>query len=244
MEPKNSLEEENRSIREAFGTLTRFYGALTSLNALARERTSEEGFLTRTISILIERAGFTAAGFYFADGPFLRLGIHHITDPDQHRDRHPLLFSLDPESPDSRAGTVRAFRTGIPVFIDDLQKTYHEAGLDRRAEDYRSIAFRSTGLCPFVRGGEIVGIFAVVSDRTHYFTPEIRELLLEASRIISFTLDYIDAECARRQSEEDFRTLVDALPDGVWLKDGKGAWILANQAALNLCGWSGRTDWA
>nr|EES53956.1 MAG: diguanylate cyclase with PAS/PAC sensor [Leptospirillum ferrodiazotrophum] len=244
MEPQNSLEEENRRIREAFETLTRFYGALTSLNALARERISEADFLTRTISILIERAGFTAAGFYFVDGPVLRLGVHRITDPDQQRDRHPLLFSLDPKSPDSRTGTVRAFRSGIPVFIDDLQKAYHDAGLDRRAEDYRSIAFRSTGLCPFVRGGEIVGVFAVVSDRTHYFTPEIRELLLEASRIISFTLDYIDAECARRQSEEDFRTLVDALPDGVWLKDGKGAWILANQAALNLLGWSGRTDWA
>jgi diguanylate cyclase (GGDEF)-like protein/PAS domain S-box-containing protein len=244
LEEIKDLEEENRRIREAFGTLTRFYGALTSLNALARERTSEEDFLTRTISILIDRAGFTAAGFYFAEEGVLRLGVHHITDPDQHRDRHPLLFSLDPESPDSRTGTVRAFRSGIPVFIDDLQKIYHDLGLARRAEDYRSIAFRSTGLCPFVRGGQIVGVFAVVSDRTNYFTPEIRELLLEASRIISFTLDYIDTECARRQSEEDFRTLVEALPDGVWLKDGKGAWLLANQAALTLLGLSGRTDWA
>ena len=243
MNGREDLAEEDRRIREAFGTLTRFYEALTSLNALAREKLSEEDFLTRAIPILIDRAGFTAAGFYFVEGETLRLGVHRIVDPDQMQDRHPLAFSLDPDSPDSRTGTVRAFRSGTPVFVDDLQKAYHDLGLARRAEDYRSISFRSTGLCPIVRGGQTVGVFAVVSDRTHFFTPEIRELLLEVSRIISFTLDYIDSECARRQSEEYFRTLVDALPDGVWLKDGKGAWLLANTVALELFGLSDRSDW-
>ena len=243
MEGEENLGEEGRRIREAYGTLTRFYEALTSLNALSREKLSEENFLSRAIPILIDRAGFTAAGFYFAEGKTLRLGVHHIVDPDQRKDRHPLVFSLDPDSPDSRTGAVRAFRSRSPLFIDDLEKAYQELGLARRVEDYRSISFRSTGLCPIVRGGQTVGVFAVVSDRPHFFTPEIRGLLLESSRIISFTLDYVDSDRVRRQSEEYFRTLVEALPDGVWLKDGKGAWLLANRVALGLFGLSERSDW-
>lgn len=242
MKANNDLDEDSQRIREALGTLTRFYGAITSLNSLAREKNSEEDFLARTIRILVDLAGFTAAGFYFDEGDVLRLGVHHITDPD-HKDCHPLVFSLDPESPDSRTGTVRSFRSGAPLFIDDLQQAYQDLGLSQRAKDYLSMSFRATGLCPILRGGRTVGVFAAVSDQTSFFTPEIQELLIEVSRIISFTLDNIDTESARRQSEEYFQTLVGALPDSVWLKDDKGAWLLANRAALELFGLGDRSDW-
>lgn len=36
MKANNDLDENSHRIREALGTLTRFYGALTSLNSLAR----------------------------------------------------------------------------------------------------------------------------------------------------------------------------------------------------------------
>jgi len=244
VDTKGGLEEDVWGLRESFATLARMYGALTSLNALAREDLPEEEFLSGTISLLVERGGFTAAGFYFCEGETLRLGVHHITDPENNKDRHPLFFSLDPSSPDAKTGAVRAFQSGAPVFIDDLDLAYREAGLARRADDYKSISFRGTGLCPIARGGRTVGVFAVVSDRTDFFTPEIRELLIEASRIVSFTLDHIDTECARRQSEEYFRTLVDAIPDGVWLKDGRGAWRLVNRAGLELFGLADRSDWS
>ena len=235
--------EEIQGIRESFATLARMHGALTSLNALARQDLPEEEFLAGTISLLVERAGFTAAGFYFVQGETLRLGVHHITDPENKKDRHPLSFSLDPSSFDARTGTVRVFRSGESVFIDDLDSVYRAAGLARRADDYASISFRSSGICPIARGGRTVGTFNVVSDRTDFFTPEIRELLIEASRIVSFTLDHIDSESARRESEAYFRTLVDAIPDGVWLKDGHGAWRIVNKAGLEFFGLLDRADW-
>ena len=42
---------------------------------------------------------------------------------------------------------------------------------------------------------------------------------------------------------DERNTLIMALPDGVWLKDGNGAWRIVNPAGLALFGLSGRTDW-
>ncbi len=46
-----------------------------------------------------------------------------------------------------------------------------------------------------------------------------------------------------RLAAMEMETLIEALPDGVWLKDARGAWRLVNRAGLSLFGLVGRTDW-
>ncbi len=46
-----------------------------------------------------------------------------------------------------------------------------------------------------------------------------------------------------RLAAREMETLIEALPDGVWLKDARGAWRRVNRAGLSLFGLVGRTDW-
>ena len=64
-----------------------------------------------------------------------------------------------------------------------------------------------------------------------------------------FVVTVLDATARHRLQEEkklaldERNTLIMSLPDGVWLKDGNGAWRIVNPAGLALFGLSGRTDW-
>ncbi len=230
------LEKENRS-------LTRLYEVLSAINALIRKNPDETELLSETIRILIDHGGFTAAGFYFLEAGELRLGVHHITDRERLTHRHPLFFSLDPASPDAQSVTVRCFLSETPFFIGDLLAYYKKAGQKTREEDFAALSFRSTGVCPIFRGGQCVGVFAIVSSETNFFTPDIQELLCETARIISMALDNIDTERARRRSEERLRTLIETLPEVIFFKDGEGRWEIVNATGLRLFRLEGRSDW-
>ena len=247
---RHRLIEDQRKVRKDLDSQIRFYRALTDINALVLEPVPEETLLTETVRIMIGRAGFTAVGFYFPNGTALRLGTHHITDPQTNPDRHPLSFSLDPASPDREAATVRCFRERIPVFIDDLDAYYHRIeGAESRASDYRTLSFRSSGVCPIFRGGQIAGVFAAASDRTNFFTPGIRDLLVEIAQVLSTTLDHIDNEKARRSSETYLKALLDNVLAGVFLVtpgrvirdvNRRGLLMLGYETAEELVGQSSR----
>ena len=223
--------------------VSRLYRSLSAVNTLILSHPGEKDLQAGTIRILIDMGGFTAAGFYEAEPEGLRLGLHHIVDPESDSRRHPLHLSLDPASPDALTGTVRCFRTETPVFINNLDEEYERLGLTDRLRDYRMISFRSTGLCPLFRGGRCTGVFALVSDAPGRFSPEIRELVVETSRLLSLALDRIDSERRREASEERLATLVDHLPDPILFKDGEGRWKTVNPAGLRLFGLEGSPVW-
>ena len=230
------LQKENRS-------LTRYYEVLTAINGLIRKNPEETELLSETIRILIDQGDFTAAGFYFPKEGELRLGVHHITDREGLPHRHPLSFSLDPASPDARAATVRCFLSETPVFIGDLLAYYRKAEHKARVENYTGLSFRSSGLCPLFRGGQCVGVLAIVSSELDFFTPDIQELLSETARIISMALDNYNRERARRKSEEQLHTLIETLPEAIFFKDGEGRWEIVNTTGLRLFHLEGRSDW-
>ena len=245
---RSSLRDRLSHTENRLAVVSRLYRALSAVNTLILARPDETTLREGTIRILIEHAGFIAAGFYERLGDFLRLGVHHIEDPESDRSRHPLAFSLDPASMDARTGAVRCFNSREPVFINNLDVEYEAAGIPSRARDYRALSFRSTGLCPLFRGGAIIGVFAVVSDVPGRFSPEIRELVVETSRLISLALDRIDALRLREESEERLATLIDHLPDSILFKDGEGRWKTVNPAGRRLFAlgdpgeWQDRTD--
>ncbi len=53
----------------------------------------------------------------------------------------------------------------------------------------------------------------------------------------------IRLEEENRMAAMEMETLIEALPDGVWLKDARGSWRRVNRAGLSLFGLVGRSDW-
>ncbi len=240
---RNRLRSRLSHTENRLEAVSRLYRALSAVNTLILSQPGCEGLLSGTIRILIDLGGFTAAGFYLAEEGELRLGIHHIVDPESDQSRHPLRFSLDPHSPDAATGAVRCFRSETPVFINDLDREYEHLGLSARARDYRILSFRATGLCPVFRGGRCTGVFALVSNMPGRFSPEIRDLVVEISRLLSLALDRIDSERIRKETEERLGTLIDHLPDLILFKDGEGRWKTVNPAGLRLLDLEGVEDW-
>lgn len=65
--------------------------------------------------------------------------------------------------------------------------------------------------------------------------------------VLTDITDRKQTEAALRESEEQLRTLINAMPDAICFKDGRGAWLEANQAMLKIfeidnCNYQGKTD--
>ena len=73
-------------------------------------------------------------------------------------------------------------------------------------------------------------------------TLRIGKKKMHAITVLDVTVKHLLAEKEKAALEER-DSLIMALPDGVWLKSGEGAWRLVNPAGLALFGLSGRTDW-
>ncbi|MCT7990110.1 PAS domain S-box protein [Laspinema olomoucense] len=65
--------------------------------------------------------------------------------------------------------------------------------------------------------------------------------------VLTDITDRKQTEAALRESEDQLRTLINAMPDAICFKDGRGAWLEANQAMLKLfelkdLNYQGKTD--
>lgn len=225
--------------------MTRLYESLAAINALVLRKTEEEVLLSETVRVLIENSGFIAAGFYFPDDrrKLLKLRTYRIKDPSGLTSRHPQSFSLDPDSPDARRSPVKAFATETLIIENDLVNACREAGFAKLGDDYDALSFRSSGIFPLFRSGECIGVFAVTSSEVNFFTPDTLRLLSEIAKILSMTLDGIESERIRQESEERLNTLIETLPEAIFFKDGGGRWKIVNPSGLRLFKLEGRTDW-
>jgi diguanylate cyclase (GGDEF)-like protein/PAS domain S-box-containing protein len=185
-------------------SVTRLYKSLTAIHALVLRKPGERELFSETVNTLIDHSGFIASGFYFPDenNQYLDLEVYKIIDPSGLTGRHPTRFSLDPNSPDIRTVTVRAYITGTPVIENDLINAYKKVGLLPRGETYDSLAFRSVGIFPVFRNNRCIGVFAVVSAEKDFFSSDISKLLKEVADIISLTLDAIETEQKQIQAEQ------------------------------------------
>jgi len=118
-----------------------------------------------------------------------------------------------------------------------------------------SHGFRSSGAFPIRLGDEIIGALNVYAAEPDFFDAGEVHLLDEAMRDISFALGKYREERIRRQtdralreSEARLRTLIDSLPDLVWLKDPDGVYQFCNTRFERFFGANeativGRTDY-
>ena len=115
--------------------------------------------------------------------------------------------------------------------------------------------YRSSGAFPIRRDNRMIGALNVYAAEPEFFDIDQIGLLEEAALDISFALEKLDqeqtrmqAEQALRDSEARLRTLLDSLPDLVWLKDPEGVYLFCNPRFEQFFGVKeaeivGRTDY-
>ena len=108
--------------------------------------------------------------------------------------------------------------------------------------------YESVALIPMHAGDQIVGLMQFIDRRKYRFTPAVIEILEAMADNVALTLVRRQIEDELFKSENHFRTLVDTIPDLIWLKDAEGVYLSCNAMFESFFGASeagiiGKTDY-
>ncbi len=139
------------------------------------------------------------------------------------------------------AGPIgQAIRGNQPVWLDDFMNDPRTTAWRERMP---ASVWATSGALPLHRGGDVIGVLCVYSDQTAFFDELVRGLLCQLATDISFALDGFARESHRnraqealRKSEEQFHTLVEAVPQIVWMGRPDGGNIYLSQKWTDFTG--------
>jgi len=139
------------------------------------------------------------------------------------------------------AGPIgHAIRGNQPVWLDDFMNDPRTTAWRERMP---ASVWATSGALPLHRGGDVIGVLCVYSDQTAFFDELVRGLLCQLATDISFALDGFARESHRnraqealRKSEEQFHTLVEAVPQIVWMGRPDGGNIYLSQKWTDFTG--------
>ena len=244
-------EVTDRHAREQeLARATRAYATLSQVSKTVSAAASRQELFAEVCRIAAESAGYRLAWI-----GWLSKATHEVV-------------------PLARAGEGQAYVDQIRVFGDDRPEGQGPAGIcirehrtvvcrdflrDPRSAPWREAAaandLRSVAAMPIHLSGDVCGVFAVYAADPNVFQAAELTLLKEAAESVSFALVRLDGEVRRKQVEASLaaerahlRTLVDTIPDLVWLKDPNGVYLTCNPAFERFFGAKeadivGRTDY-
>ena len=151
-----------------------------------------------------------------------------------------LTISVHADDPTGGGPTGTAIREGEPVWCQDFRT-------DPRTEPWRqpgeAFGLRASAALPIRRRGVPIGALSIYMPEVDAFDDETRALLIEIAKAVSFGLDNLDRESARRDAEQDlresearYRLLFDNSQDAILLTAPDGAILAANPAACRIFG--------
>lgn len=136
-----------------------------------------------------------------------------------------MVIPLNADKPEGRGPTGSALNQGRAVICNDFEN-------DPRTlpwrDNGRKYGLRSSASWPLRRDGKSVGVLNLYADEANFFDDEMVQLLSAVSQDTSFALDNLAMEEALRQSEEKFRTLVENIPQRIFVKDANLAYVSCN----------------
>lgn|GEM_PF-2281492 len=148
------------------------------------------------------------------------------------------------KSPQGCGPTGTAVRERRAVVFDDLVN-------DARYAPWRDVVpasgVQAIAALPLFFQDRLLGTLTVGANRRDAFDPEEMEFLSDLAADIARAWQAIEDEAELTQSRENLRTLIEAIPDAIFFKDGAGRWLVINETAKKLFRlekhpWQGRTD--
>jgi PAS domain S-box-containing protein len=211
---KLDLGERERAEARA-RSLWKLYSALSQTNhAILRVR-EERALFQRICDIASEFGEFILAWIGLEDAEARELRVVASSGPALGYLDGLRLYS-DPGSASGRGPALTAMRQGRPVVINDFQVDPMTGPWQPQAGRFGIAASASF---PISRSGRAVGALVVYAQRPGFFDSEKVALLVEMADALSFALEALDREAARRVTEEKFARMFQLCPDAIDLAD-------------------------
>jgi PAS domain S-box-containing protein len=220
--------------------LSRLYLALSHVNqAIVCTATRSELF-RKICCILVTHGGFRMSWIGWQSP-----GTHWLTPVAEFGDDDGYLRSIrvhTDERPEGRDPTGTAFWEQRPYVCNDLLSD--PATLPWREQAAR-MGFRASAAFPIREGGSVGGTLTVHADETGYFRDKEIALIAEAAKDISFALDNLARDEARREAEERLRrerdfsdAVLSNLPGVLYLYDQTGRFLRWNRNFERVTGYA------
>ena len=107
--------------------------------------------------------------------------------------------------------------------------------------------FHSAIGIPIFDGPECFGVLMVYSGQLSAFDDDAVSVLENLAEVIGFGVSLYRTTQTLRKNEQNFRSLIEAIPDAIFLKDGDSRWEITNEPAkrlfhLHSIPWEGKTE--
>jgi len=211
--------------------LNRIYSLISSINkTIVRVHKPEELFQA-VCTIAVKQGGFLMAwiGLYDPQTKHVKPAAHAGITGDYLEKLD--IFMHDRER--SLGPTAAALRTASHVVVNDI------AG-DVRMSPWRAdalrLGYRASAAFPLRVSGESRGTFNLYAAETNFFNEEELNLLDEVAADISFAMQFAEEEQQRkraektlRENETRFRTLIENIPQKIFMKDLNSVYLNVNE---------------
>ena len=229
--------------------LTRLYAALSQINQAIVMTPERAALYAKICQALVEFGGFKMAWVGRVDRQTLK-----VIPVGRWGDQFDYLATIDvsvDERPEGHGPTGTVIREGRAYICNDSLNDPQT--LPWRAQAARS-GFRSSATFPIRDGGEVCAALCVYSDELGFFQDKEVALLEEVADDVSFALDSLGREEARRKAEaslrerdEQFKAFFERANVGMSITDLFGRNTQGNQALADMLGLTpvelGQTTW-
>jgi PAS domain S-box-containing protein len=234
--PKNELEQFDAHTLQ----LNRLYATLSQINQTIVRVHNKETLFQDICNIAVNYGQFRLAWIGLVDDISQPLRVVAFAGYEQGYLTKLKITISDEEQ--GRGPTGQAVREGRCVFCQDI-------ATDPRMLPWRDEAlkrgFRASASVPLRQNSKIIGIFNVYSSKPETFDEKELNLIKEIGIDISFALEIIEKENqqklaseALREREEFLSSIVENIPDMIFIKDAqKLNFMRINKAGENLLGY-------
>ena len=148
------------------------------------------------------------------------------------------------DRPGGRGSSGRAFRQGRPYICNDV---FNEATTSAWREHFKRLGMAASASFPIRRAGKVCGILSVYASEVGFFRDQEVALLEEAAADLSFALDHLASERARRRAQESAERerlftdgMIDSLPGIFYLYNQHRQMLRWNRSFVVASGYTGK----
>ena len=235
------LEARESALLEATTELRRVNRALVMLSACNQvliRGTDEVSMALRICETIVGQGGFRLAWVGLVDSKTDAVRVLARAGPAAAflDDAKPFL----PADAPFLGPAAIALRTGEPAFVGDVRTAEGYSDWRRLAAKHH---FASAIALPLRQDGAVIGVLSMHAAEPEVFDEQEVGLLAELANDLSFGLQTIRSESARRRAEVDLRelasfqeSLISTMAEGVVVEDPKGVITYINSAAARIIG--------
>ena len=229
--------EERTRVQGELSQVNRVLKLLSECNQVLVRAADETGLLEKICQVIVELGGYPLVWVGLtthAETQTLRLAAQAGENAGTVADFIKATGKLE----DGPVG--RALRSGQPGIANDVQNDLGDAlwQADARRRGYASLI-----ALPLKSDDQVIGALNIYAAQPNAFHPEEVKLLLELASDLAYGIVALRTRAERQQAEAALaeqhrllRTLIDAMPDRIYVKDADSRFLLANKMVAWIMG--------